>query len=87
MRRFYFNVDDEQDTKGAFLNDLGDAKCEAMSLAKQAICDKPNRFRDDSNWKLAVTDTDGEAVFQLQITGTETAGSKDGSTNPKPRSG
>ena len=71
MRRFYFNVGGEQDTKGAFLNDISDAKCEAMTLAKRAVCNKPDRFQENSNWELNVTDNKGATMFQLQITGSD----------------
>ena len=68
MRRFYFNVGDVRDTSGAFLDNLVDAKCRALALAKQAVCNKQDRFRDQSNWELNVTDSCGTTMFQLQIT-------------------
>jgi hypothetical protein len=68
MRRFYFNVGDVPDTNGAFLSNLADARCRAMTIARQAVCSKPDRFRDESNWELKVTDNSGTTMFQLQIT-------------------
>lgn len=88
MPRFYFHTDDQRDSEGAELADVGVAKCEAMKLAGQIICEEADSFWDKSQWTMTVADESGLTLFQLHIVGTEAAAIRGSSfstmSNPRP---
>jgi hypothetical protein len=74
MPRYFFHVEDgsgTRDEEGTELKDLAVAKCEAVKLAGQSICDAAGDFWDREEWKLTATDESGLTFFCLHILGTE----------------
>ena len=74
MPRYFFHIEDGSivhDDEGTELKDLAVAKCEAVKLAGQMICDAAGDFWDREEWKLTAADEDGLTLFCLQFFGTE----------------
>ena len=71
MPRFHFHTDDLRDDDGHVLPNLRVAKCEAIKLAAQTICDQADDFWSKAEWSMTVTDEKGLTLFQLQVLGTE----------------
>jgi hypothetical protein len=79
MPRYHFNIDDRTDADGAEMESLAQAKCEAIRMAGQTICQGAEAFWDRAEWKMAVTDASGLILFDLLIIGTESAACGSGS--------
>jgi hypothetical protein len=74
MPRYFFHIEDHspvQDDEGIELDSLADAKCAAVKLAGQHICDAAGTFWDVQEWKLTATDEDGLTQFSLHFIGIE----------------
>jgi hypothetical protein len=74
MPKYHFNVDDGQapiPCAGAELKNLAEAKCEAVKMMGQLICDAGGAFWDRSEWRMTVTDEAGLSLFELYILGTD----------------
>ena len=71
MPRFHFHSDGQRDTDGTELDSVKDAKCAAVKMAGQIICEEAGEFWDKAEWTMTVTDDRGLTLFQLQIIGTE----------------
>jgi hypothetical protein len=74
MEKYHFDIDDGElssDAEGTDLKDLASAKCEAVRMAGQVICDAAASFWDRAEWKMTVRTGDGLVLFQLHILGTE----------------
>jgi hypothetical protein len=74
MPIYHFNVGgdiSDPDAEGVELEDLTEAKCEAVKLAGRIICDEAAKFWDYAEWSLTVTDAAGLSLCTIQIIGTE----------------
>jgi hypothetical protein len=74
MPRYFFHIKDgiaAQDDEGVVLETLAQAKCEAVKLAGQHICDAAGHFWDTEEWSLTASDEAGLTLFQLDFIGTE----------------
>ena len=74
MDRYYFHIDDGEvsvDSEGHELPSLEVAKCEAIKMAGNMICEAPARFWDHGEWTMTVADEGGLTLFRLDIIGTE----------------
>ena len=74
MPHYFFNIDDGQpqpDPEGVELDNLSVAKCEAVKLAGNMICDAAEQFWDRAEWTMTVTDERGLTLFVLNIVGTD----------------
>ena len=74
MPLYHFNIDgsvEGPDRDGTELDSLEVAKCEAIKLAGQVICESAGRFWDRAEWSMTVTDERGLALFTLHVVGTE----------------
>lgn len=74
MPRYFFHIEDGQaarDDEGVELKGAAAAKCEAVKLAGQMICDSAGSFWDRQEWKLTATDEDGLTLFCLHFVGIE----------------
>lgn len=74
MPRYFFHIEDGshvQDDVGVELDGLTEAKCEAVRLAGQSICDAAGHFWDREEWKLIASDEKGLTLFVLDFFGTE----------------
>jgi hypothetical protein len=72
MPRYFFHIQDgvtAQDDEGVELEDVSVAKCQAVRLAGQMICDDAASFWDREEWKLTATDEAGLTLFCLHIVG------------------
>jgi hypothetical protein len=82
MPRYFFHVEYDgliHDDEGAELRDLTVAKCEAVKLAGQMICDAAGEFWEKDEWKLTATNEDGLTLFALHFIGVDApaAGGRD----------
>jgi hypothetical protein len=76
MTRYFFHIEDGshvQDDLGVELENITEAKCEAVKLAGQSICDAAGHFWDKEEWKLIARDENGLTLFMLEVVGTEAA--------------
>jgi hypothetical protein len=83
MPTYFFRVDEPNPRlagEGALLRDMAEAKCEAVKLAGQILCDEAATFWDRRELSLTVTDESGLTLFQLLVIGTEAAAA--GPTRP-----
>jgi hypothetical protein len=71
MPQFYFHTNGERDADGVELASLAVAKCEAVKLAAQIVCEQAGEFWDEAEWSMTVTDENDLTMFQLQVIGTE----------------
>jgi hypothetical protein len=74
MPRYFFHIDDGiavHDEEGTELQDVAVAKCEAVKLAGQMICESSGTFWDRQEWKLTATDEVGLTLFCLHLLGVE----------------
>jgi len=74
MPRYFFHIEDgptTRDEEGTELKDVSVAKCEAVKLAGQMICDSAASFWDRQEWKLTATNEDGLILFCLHFVGIE----------------
>jgi len=74
MPRYFFHIEDglgTRDEEGTELKDVSVAKCEAVKLAGQMICDSAGSFWDRQEWKLTATNEDGLTLFCLHFVGIE----------------
>ena len=72
MPRYFFHIDDGstvQDEEGVELASEAAAKCEAVKLAGQMICDSAGTFWSKEEWKLTATDETGLTLFCLHLVG------------------
>lgn len=74
MPRYFFHVDDGialRDEEGSELRDVTVAKCEAVKLAGQLICESADTFWSHQEWKLTATNEQGLTLFCLHLLGVE----------------
>ncbi|MEO5773543.1 MAG: hypothetical protein ABIQ32_05430 [Sphingomicrobium sp.] len=73
MPRFHFNTYDRPDVDGHELPSLAAAKCAAIRMFGAVVCDDADRFWDEADWSMTVTDDRGLTLFQLHLIGTDAA--------------
>lgn len=76
MSRFFFHSNNcaersVQDDEGFEFASLHDAKCQAVAFAGRALADTGQKFWDDKDFELTVTDDRGYILFNIRVTGTE----------------
>ena len=74
MSKYYFHIDDGTpplEHEAVEAENLVDAKCQAVKLAGQSICDAAADFWDKEDWKLTATDENGLTLFSLHFVGIE----------------
>ena len=79
MPIYHFNVEDGQipiPCDGAELKNLAAAKCEAVRMMGQLVCDADETFWDHAGWRMVVSDKTGLTLFELFIVGTEAAAAR-----------
>jgi hypothetical protein len=68
LPRFHFHIQDGRslpDREGTDLEDLPAARLEAIRTAGRLLEDDPGEFWDSGEWKMVVTDAQGEPLFTL----------------------
>jgi hypothetical protein len=76
MRRYFFHVQNGvhvPDDEGTEIATLNEAKCEAVKLAGQLICDAAASFWDHSELNVTVSDDAKLTLFSLHLVGIEAA--------------
>jgi hypothetical protein len=81
--KYHFNTDDRADADGREMASLAEAKCEAIRMAGQTVCQGAEGFWNRAEWKMTVTDASGLILFDLLIIGTESAACGGGSRAPR----
>jgi hypothetical protein len=74
MPQYFFHIEDGltgRDDEGTELEDLAVAKCEAVKLAGQMICDSAGEFWGKEEWRMTVSDASGLTLFSLHFVGIE----------------
>lgn len=74
MPRYFFHIEDgltTRDEEGIELKDVSVAKCEAVKLAGQMICDSAGSFWDRQEWKQTATNEGELTLFCLHFVGIE----------------
>jgi hypothetical protein len=76
MPRFFFHTNHpaerlEQDDEGFEFTSVHDAKCQAVAYAGRVLCDAAEKFWDDGDFELIVTDDKGLILFTMRVIGTE----------------
>jgi hypothetical protein len=79
MPRFFFHTNNPaeravQDDEGMEFSSIHQAKCEAVAYAGQLLCDVAEKFWDDADFELTVTDAKGLILFTMRVIGTEAPG-------------
>ncbi|QGN54634.1 hypothetical protein [Novosphingobium sp. Gsoil 351] len=74
MPLFYFHIDGEGlDANGCEYDDLATAKCAAVKMAGEILCDESDHFWDRMEWRMTVTDESDLSLFSLTFFATEAA--------------
>jgi hypothetical protein len=71
MKRYHFKTDDQSDAKGIELASLAAVKCEAAKIAAGLACAAAEEAWNSCEWKVTVTDDNGQPVLQLEIRGSD----------------
>ena len=76
MPRFYFHTNHPaeisiQDDEGLEFDTVHDAKCAAVKFAGQLLADVAEKFWDEADFDLTVTDDRGLILFSMRIVGIE----------------
>jgi len=74
MPRYHFNIEDGQslrDLEGFELESLDVAKCEAVKMAGNIICEEADAFWKSAEWSMTATDATGLTLFTLHFMGME----------------
>jgi hypothetical protein len=74
MSQYFFHIDDGTpplEHEAVEAATLEDAKCLAVKLAGQSICDAAGGFWDMEEWRLTATDEAGLTLFSLHLAGIE----------------
>ncbi len=71
MPRFYFHLENSstpvRDVQGAELDSLDAAKCHAVTVVAEALCNNPKGFWETDNYQITVTDAGGLTLFMVCI--------------------
>lgn len=73
MPRYFFHVQDGEqfaDLQGTVLADTEAAKREASRFASALLMDHTERFWDQTEWVMRVTDEGGSQIAELRFCGT-----------------
>ena len=79
MPRYFFNVTDgysNPDPEGTELPDVYTAQAEAIRLSGELLRDMGAKFWNGAEWKLEVTDENGQILFILHFSAEEGPGLK-----------
>ena len=70
MRRYFFHLENGsvlEDQEGVDLPDLEAAKCAAVQLLAEILCDQPGRVLATETYQVTCTDEDGLMLFKVQV--------------------
>ena len=77
MPRFFVHTNnpiygDVQDNEGMEFASIHDAKSQAVAYAGRLLCDAGEKFWDNTDFNLTVTDENGLILVRMDVLGTET---------------
>lgn len=70
MSRYYFHLThstEVRDEMGEDLGSLQEAKCRAVKIMSQDLCDTPQKFWDGEVYRVTVTDAQGLQLFSVEL--------------------
>jgi hypothetical protein len=73
LRRYHFHLEDGgvlEDEEGVELADLDAARCAAVRLLAEVLCDQPERFWTSETCQVTCTDEGGLVLFTVQMVAT-----------------
>ena len=74
MSHYFFDIHGEEpDQLGVYCDSLAKAKCEAVELAGQVLCEESDAFWEKKQWGMTVTNSDRLPLFTVSFLATETA--------------
>ena len=76
MPRFFIHTNNPaeqnlQDNEGMEFADVHEAKCQAVVYAGELLRDAAEKFWDDADFELSVTDENGLILFSMRVIGVE----------------
>ena len=76
MSRFFIHTNNPiernvQDDEGIEFSNIHEAKCQAVVYAGQLLRDVAEKFWDDADFEMTVTDESGLILFTMRVIGTE----------------
>lgn len=76
MTRYFFHTNNcsersVQDDEGFDFDNIHDAKCQAVAFAGRALADTGQKFWNDRDFDLTVTDDQGYILFNIRVIATE----------------
>ena len=74
MSKYFFHINDGTppiEHEAVAAENIVEAKCLAVKLAGQSICDAAGDFWGMEEWKLTATDENGLTLFSLDFVGIE----------------
>lgn len=78
--KFFFDIDNRAQVGSFEAETLAEAKCEAMRIAGQLICDQAeSTFQgDDASWGMTVSNDTGLTLLRIDIIATEAPAGRTG---------
>jgi hypothetical protein len=76
LPRYFFHLAgavEVPDDEGSELADLEAAKCEAVQLIAQTLCDQPRSFWEADAYRVTTTDENGLILFTVEMIATLSA--------------
>ena len=74
MERFFFHLDDgsgePHDLDGIELENVEAARCQAVELIAETLCNSPKTFWDADSYRVTVTDAAGLTLFSVEMIAT-----------------
>ena len=69
MPKYYFHLENSAcpvpDTEGRELDNLDAAKCHAVTVVADALCEHPKGFWETDTYQITATDSDGLNLFMI----------------------
>lgn len=70
MQRYFFNLthsEEIRDSEGVELQSLHSAKCHAVKMIAELLCEDPAGFWDADAYKVTVSDSNGLLLLSVEI--------------------
>lgn len=76
MTAYYFhltNGDETRDGQGTELASLHDARCYAVQMIAEVLCNAPERYWQHEEYRVTVSDESGLTLFIVEMVSTDAA--------------
>lgn len=70
MNRYYFHLthsEEIRDSVGVELESLHSAKCHAVKMIADVLCDDPNKFWNADTYRVTVSDGNGLVLLSVEM--------------------